>query len=376
MKGPQKMKKSIFILLFLALVLALCACGTTVEEDVEKTEGYVSPTDIEAETLYSAEVPPRREDGVGVYYGIGAGLGRLTVSAEEADDVIVGVLSPAGLAFPELPEVPDFPVLVNPYPSGMGGPMYDVTPEMLAGMESELTRYLELLYGERDAEQYPFQYFETTYSYYNRLEDREYNYTYKSPCVERDGIRFFANPVSLGVNLENQVLDIAKLLPDGDLRQSPLLAAALDYLDIDDYLVEDTAKYQMDGMISEHRYCISEKAAESRQATLNREFRNIGITLTYEGNHLSVGFGEKDYPSVDAQLPSITLEQALDKVERFIPDLDRQAVKARVHYMAHIREEYLIPCWELYVPTENRAADGTPLYAVLWVPTVDTAALD
>ena len=47
-----------------------------------------------------------------------------------------------------------------------------------------------------------------------------------------------------------------------------------------------------------------------------------------------------------------------------------------MHYMAHIREEYLIPCWELYVPTEDRAADGTPLYAVLWVPTVDTAALE
>ena len=372
------MKKRVFtLLLLLLLAVLLCACGAVTEEDVEKTEGYVSPTDIEeTETLHSAEVPPREEDGVGVYYGTGAGLGRLTVSAEAVDDVIVGFLSPDGLVFPELPEDPGFPVLVNPYPSGMGGPMYDVTPDMLTDMEQRLTFFLELLYGEWDAEQYPFLYYEDTYSYYNRMEGKEYVYTHKRPLVERDGMRIFATPGSLGVNLETSVQDIASLLPDGDLRQSQLLAAALDYLGIDDYLVEYTAKYQMDGKISEYSYCISEKTGDSKQATLNREFHNIGVTLTYEGNHLSVGLGVKDYPSVDADLPAISLEQALDKIERFFPDLDRQAVKARVHYMAHIREEYLIPCWELYVPTDDQAADGTPLYAVLWVPTLDTAALE
>ena len=59
------MKKRVFtLLLLLLLAVLLCACGAVTEEDVEKTEGYVSPTDIEeTETLHAAEVPPREEDG-------------------------------------------------------------------------------------------------------------------------------------------------------------------------------------------------------------------------------------------------------------------------------------------------------------------------
>lgn len=375
------MKKNLVITIAMLILLLVCAsCRAATEEDVEKADGYVSPTDVSPTDLEEeqgvAVVPYVREDGVGVYYGSGAGLGRLTVSAEYLDDVIVGDLSPAGLAFPELPEVPGFPVLVNPYPSGMGGPMYQITPEMLIDMENNLTRFLELLYGEWDTDQYPLQYNENTFHSYNRQEGKEEYYTHKNPWVEIDDIRISAYPSSLRVNPETSIQDIFSLLPDGDLRQNPLLAAALDYMGIDDYLVEYTVEYAMDGKISRYSYCISEKTADSSQSTLNREFRNIGVTFTPEGNYLSVSLGESNYPSVDTDLPVISLTQALDKVERFFPDLERQKIKVRVHYMAHIREEYLIPCWELYVPTAERAADGTPLYVQLWVPTVDTAALD
>ena len=141
--------------------------------------------------------------------------------------------------------------------------------------------------------------------------------------------------------------------------------------------IEYTVMYFGSDQICDYEYYIYQKTDDTRQHTLNRDFNSVSIYVSGEDpNHFSVFFDKQERTAVDAELPAVTLEQALGEVERFIPDLDRSEVKARVRYMANIREEYLIPCWELYVPTADRAVDGTPIYLRLWVPTLDTAALE
>ncbi len=329
-----------------------------------------SPTDLEE----AREQTTPSTDGIGVYARGGAGLARIT-SPDNME--LKGDLSPAGLIFPETPEDPDFPVLVNPYPVGQGGPLYEITPEMREETEKRVESFLELLYNE-----YPLETVSVSKSDYA---------TYFVTC-ESEEWAFSAGPN--GNNFSILDTELAELLPDGDLRQNPILAVVLDYMGIDDPQVEYTVRYFLNDQandtpieytvmyfgsdqICDYEYYIYQKTDDTRQHTLNRDFNSVSIYVSGEDpNHFSVFFDKQERTAVDAELPAVTLEQALGEVERFIPDLDRSEVKARVRYMANIREEYLIPCWELYVPTANRAVDGTTIYLRLWVPTLDTAALE
>lgn len=369
------MKKTIVFLTALTLALLLAACGTEPEEDVEKTEGYVSPTNIEAEEAEPA-APPPRINGLGVYKTRVGGLSRMSPGEPYE---IISHIDPAGLVFPGAPAA-DIPVFVNPYPANEGGPMYDVTPELLADMEQRLVSFLELLYGEWDAEKYPFHYNETVNNSYDREENREATYTDIVPWVERDGLRVFAHPASLSVGMENGGEELLPLLPGGDLRQSPLLAAALDYMAIDDPQVEYCVRYNsLDGQPCEYEYFIYQKADDSRQEMLNRLLSPIYIfyfASAEDEDFLSVSFGAAPSPEVSAELPAVSLDQAIEMVQEIFPELEREDIKVRLGYQTRIREKYVLPCWELYVPSGCRSSDGVPLYTPLWVPMVDPAALE
>lgn len=359
------MKKPLTVLMMLLSVLALAACGAGPEEydDGGKTVGAVSPTDLEEEQEQDgALVLPRQEDGVGVYYGSGGGLSRMTFLA---DDAAIGSLSPAGLVFPEYPEDPGLPVLKNPWPVSMGGPLYEISPELQKELEQELREYLTLLCGEYDPEQYPIYYEEYDFS----------EHLSRIPHVKLDEAVLSAAPGGLSLSLEGGGAELAARLAAGELSQEPLLAAALDYVGVDDPQLEHREEYYLNGQVHEYDYAVWQKTEDSREQTLNREFGSVFVSYLPDGEYLHLSFSRQEYAAVEAGLPAVSLSQALDKVERFFPELDRQQVRARVSYLAHIRDEYLIPCWELYLPTADRAADGTTLYIELWVPTVDTSAL-
>ena len=320
------------------------------------------------ETVVEVEVPvihtvttSQREDGVGVYRGSGGGLAS---NRPLADSVLTGSVALPDLAFAEYPEDPDLPVFNYPYPISNGGPNYDITEEMQEAMVQRLVSFMELLYGEYDAEKYPIFY-----------EDADYDArSAKIPQVKlNDSVLLVSNPGNMFVRLEGSGQEIINLLPDGNLRQNQLLAAVLDFMGIDDWQTECRVNYDPDGQARDHECFIYPKTDAGGQELLNRLFGNIHIR--YDSDTVAIYFDKQDYQPVSADLPTITLSQALDKVERFLPDLGREQVKVRVGYSREIREDYLIPCWELYIPTEELAADGTPLYDYLLVPAVDTAAL-
>ena len=369
------MKKRVFtLLLLLLLAVLLCACGAVTEEDVEKTEGYVSPTDIEeGQEPEQAVAPPPRINGVGVYKTRVGGL--YCLSPGEPYEIIDHI-DPAGLVFPGDPTA-DIPVFVNPYPYNEGGPVYSVTDRMLTDMEQGLSRFLELLYGEYDAAAYPFHYEESVLTAYIREKNREETYIDKSVCVEKDGLRINSHAGGLNLSLERGRADVARLLPDGDLRQSPLLKAALDYMAIDDPQVECRVRYNsLNGQPVEYEYYIYQKADDSNQETLNRLLNDICVFYYTESDNIFISFGKVEYPEVSAELPAVSLDQAIEMVQEIFPSVELADIKVRLGYQTRIRGKYVLPCWELYVPSGCWSSDGIRLYTPLWVPMVDPTALD
>ena len=370
------MKKTLITAIALLALLLICAsCGAATEDDVEKTDGYVSPTDLEEEQEpEQAVAPTTRINGVGVYTTRIAGLYQM--SPGEYYEFIEHV-SLAGLDFPEDPAT-DLPVFVNPYPSGEGGPIYNVTDQMLAAMEQELIAFLELLYGEYDAEAYPFHYEEITNdAYILREENREETFVNKFVWVEKDGLRINTHTGGMNLYLESGRKDVVRLLPDGDLRQSPLLAAALDYMGIDDPQVEYSVEYNLlNGEPWEYCNYLWQKADDSLQDTMNRLLNDICVLYFTDSDSIFISFGKTDYPEINVELPAVSLDQAVEMAAEIIPDLERADIKVRLDYNTHIRERYLIPCWQLYVPSGSFGSDGVRLYTPLWVPKVDPAALD
>ncbi len=319
-----------------------------------------SPTDLEE----GQEQQDPSAEGIGVYLGTGGGIARYRPLT---DDDLTGDVSPAGLIFEENPEA-WLPVFANPYPVGQGAAKYDVTNEMQQAMEQRLVSFMELLDGEYDPEKYPV--------FYEEAED----YATRSAMIPHIRISkdvfISSNPRNMYVQMESGGEEIARLLPDGDLRQNPLLAAVLDYMGIDDPQVEYMVQYLL-GSGRYEEYTIYQKTDDCCMAARNRAFNAVRVYCSNGfWEHAAIYFDKQDYLPVNYQMTIITRGQALDVLQKIIPDLDREAVKARVGYSREIREEYFIPCWELYVPTEYKAADGTVLYAFLLVPVLDPDSLE
>ena len=349
--------KKVLMLSLLALVLCLTACGAPAAPE---EGGNVSPAVPDG--LSSQE--QASTDGIGVYLGTGGGIARYRPLT---DSDLEGDVSPAGLLFAEDQEA-SLPVFVNPYPVTGGGAKFDVTAQMQDAMEQRLFSFMELLDGEYDAEKYPV--------FYEVAED----YATRSAMIPHirisEDVYISSNPRNMTVQMQSGGEQIARLLPDGDLRQSPLLAAVLDYMGIDDPQVEYEAIFIW-GSGRYDEYIIYQKSEDCQTTALNRSFNAVHI---YCSNgywvDAAIYFDKQDYSPLSSAPTVITREQALDVVQKIVPDLDREAVKARMGYSGEIKEEYFIPCWELYVPTENEAADGTPLYTFLLVPALDPEFLE
>lgn len=351
------MKRLFLIFLVLGLMLTLCACGAAGGE----SDGASAPDAEEA--LEATEAPP--PDSVGFYLGTGGGIARYRPLT---DSELTGDISPAGLLFPEDRDVA-LPVYGNPYPVGQGAAKYDVTEEMQEAMEQRLFSFLELLLGDYDPQKYPISYEEAQ------------DYATHSAMIPHisisEDVFISSNPRNMYVHMESGGEETARLLPDGDLRQSPMLAAVLDYMGIDEPETEYSVQYQEDGEVRYEEYTIYQKTDGSGQTITERAFNSVHVYHSPGSpDNLAIYFDKQYYQPISGEFTAVTLGQALGAVERTIPGLAREEVQARLSYSREIREEYFIPCWELYLPTEDRAADGTPLYAFLLVPAVDPAELE
>ena len=334
------MKRLFLILFMLGLASALCACGAAGGESDE-----ANPANAEEAT----EAPP--PDSVGVYLGTGGGIARYRPLT---DSSLTGDISPAGLLFPEDRDVA-LPVYANPYPVTNGGVKYKITEEMQAEMGQRLFSFLELLLGDYDPQKYPIS--------YEEAGDSEKDSAWLPRVrISRD-VFLTANPRNMALRLERGGEETASLLPGGDLRQSPMLAAVLDYMGIDEPETEYAVQYQEDGEARLEEYTIYQKTDGSSQTITERTFNSVHVYHSPGSpENLAIYFDKQYYQPVNGEFTAVTLGQALSAVERSIPGLAREEVKARLSYSREIRED--------------RAADGTPLYAFLLVPAVDPAELE
>ena len=354
------MKKT-SILLILCLMLLLVACGT---EPAENAAGQVD-IDDRASLVSGVEWEPQI-----VFPSVG-GAGD--------SDLLHDYSSPEKVIFEEdLTSVSDMPVFINPYPTGQGGPEYDITTEMREIMKQNVATFLDLLYGDYDPKKYPFHHDEYA------LEDPPYM-EYRGADVH---LISWINCLTVSANGLGK--DSLSQLFEGDLRQSPLLAAALDYLAIDDWQIECRVKYNnIDNQVSEYEYWIYQRSENSRQAALNREFCSLYIVYFPEASDATIYILERDYPQSDVQFNSISLDQALTAAAKQVPEI-AQAMEAaeqesgtaylsningRAVYSYDAKKGYIVPCWELYIPADKKAADGTPLYFSVKVPMINTTSL-
>lgn len=258
----------------------------------------------------------------------------------------------------DLPET--FPVYINNYPTGQGGPLYEVTDTLKTTLSNNLSRYLGLLYDDVSLQNVEF-------SSDPDLAHRVYyerNATYVGSFPEG----FSASSSSDGISGNAS---------DAVLLNHPLVKAAISYLGLTDPVVTRTVEYKLDGTVSEWTYEITERTDDVFRHILNREFSCITVRW-YPGIEDQVSVHITDIASEGlveyADYPTLSYASVLTALASCYPDMDMTDVEAEIYYNAAIQPGYFIPCCRFYfkdgVKTSS-TGDAYPTYTVVDVLLID-----
>lgn len=255
------------------------------------------------------------------------------------------------LAFPEillLERVQGhiYPIYQNPYPVDHGGPQYEITEELIAGMQRSLSRYLSLIWGEGN--------YTGTYN-----PDIPYVVSY-----DQDGLSFVAGAES--VNVTSTAYSPYSTLTPEDLYANPLFRAALSYCGITTPTVTAEIEYNIYGEISNYNYIVTEATDDPQEALLKRIFSSVTIRSYTGENLLSVSVRSMGRP---AEVGITTLASTED-IESYLleayPELSKKPHAIQVFYSTHARQGYYLPSYRIYFEEAELSEEyRAPAYTIL-----------
>ena len=159
-----------------------------------------------------------------------------------------------------------------------------------------------------------------------------------------------------------------------ELAANPLLAAAVEYLGIQNAAVSATAEYSTDGSQQEITYKITEKSNDTWADILNHSFSYITVTVCGKGELFLLQIRKVSLPEVSGEYALIPYTDVPKKImDRYSIDPTSE-VRAEIYYNSTAAPGYYVPCYRLYF-TSADSVGGEKTAQVIDVAAVDLSAV-
>lgn len=333
------MKNALLSLLVFGMILSLFGCAWEMTH-ADKVEPVAEAAASSTEPQQSAsEGPTEAADGallsVLPRYG-GAGDFDLTV-LEDASAELVGQNYTADA---------EFPVFVDPYPTGQGGPAYEITQAVLSRQEASLEEYLTLLYGKGDYE-------------FSQADDSLHRTVY-----EDDDITVWAGANGLTVSSASH--PVGQSLTEDELYTDPLLCAALEYLEIEEPRILQSFAYGYDGQLLRCSYQIFAAETEPLADAFSRSFSSILVNVFIGVDDVIIKIPNIT-PTQTGETVRTVSEAELDSyLETQFPDFPPEEYRVEVSYDKNVRPGFYVPCYRVYLAEAAISEQlEVPVYTVL-----------
>ncbi len=339
MKEESNMKMVLLSLLVFGMVLTLFGCARENASigGTEQTEALTAMPTPAPQTAPDEPTEAAEDEVLAALprYG-GAGDYDLTVLDDKSAKA-VGQDYVAGS---------DYPIFVDPYPVGQGGPSYEITQEIIARQETSLEEYLTLLYGTGD---YGF----------SQADDSLQRTVFEDSDIS---VRADAN----GLTVSSSAYPVGQALTAETLNDNPLLRAALDYLDIESPRLLQSFSYGYDGQLLGYSYQIFETEAESLADACSRSFSSIRVNVFVGVDDVIIKILNVT-PSRTEQTVRAVSEEDLDTyISAQFPDFPPEDYRVEVYYDKNVQPGFYVPCYRVYL-AEAAVSEQleVPVYTVL-----------
>ncbi|GEM_PF-2588180 len=326
------MKKILFILLCLLLVVTLFAgCAPRVEPPVENgadNNGDASNNGSEIKGLPSA----------------GAG----------GDDFAASYESIPEAAFVNASTIltSTFPVYLNKYPTGQGGPQYVITDSLTDMMTTKLEQYLNILYGKKG-------------SNYNITKQEDV--TYK--VIYDNGDMSAMSGVS-DISILTSEYNIAQDAVNGNLVNNEIIKAGIEYLGIINPQVKKEVEYNVKDEPYSFQYIITESTDDMFMDILNSSFEYIKISCHTNSASALVKIVKTQELEKYGDYQITTFDQAVEYIKENYPNIESSTAQAEIIYSTVVRPEYFVPVYKFYVE-DTSIKDKAARYGIIQIPMVD-----
>lgn len=230
-----------------------------------------------------------------------------------------------------------YPIYINPYGSGMGGPIFEITDEVVAFMTGNLQEYLYILYGEKVPSE------EITVPAY--MSDR-YVVQYS-----KGNTSFSAGPVAISVRFPYNELpgEVPHDITVDNLQCVDQIKAAMEYVGIRNPQMKLTVSYNLKNEPSHYYYTIYEEADNSTKYLVNSTFNYITLRYTPGLDTVFISMRKTELPEIHSYPTLVSPDDAVEYIRQNYPDAAVDKAKVEVFYSTTVVPGYYIPCYRFHV---------------------------
>lgn len=335
------MKKTIFILLIIALVFSAVGCtGEGHLSTSSKNPIQPASTALQEEPATSGNFQPQETNPAHALQEIPkyGGSGSYSLTVLDADTA-------------EILEQEDFtqaayPVYIDLYPTDQGGPTYEITDSIIAQEKAILQEFLSLFFGEGEYEVSH----DTDVSHMSYYEDSS----------------IFASASCKGVSISSAEYPFPEDLTAETLHDNPLISTALAFSGIKNPTIQKSIKYNREGLISRYQYTIFESNENPFVTAYNRSFSYIEVVFAVSTGNVYVQTSVISPAKTDETISLATNEQIKAFLTAQFPDAVPEDYIVEIYYDSHVQLGYYIPCYRVYLEEPELSTQlEIPVYTVL-----------
>ena len=257
-------------------------------------------------------------------------------------EFITGMLSEEIISRPDVAIIDEatvqeseYPVYVNRFASGHAGPMYEINDEYIEEITKNLQDFLFLLYGEN-------------------VSASEFS----TPSYAKEIVQYTRGDVEFSSNADRITVSFPKSEMDAEItaesaKTNVFLAAAMEYLGIDEPILKTTLDYSLKNEPSWYSHIFSESTTDHSEYLWNTTFNYAEIWGSADLDRWHLSITKYDSPKIHSTPEIIPYSTAVAYIKTNFPDVDTSELTAEIYYARLTGTNCFIPCYRFYFPSDT-----------------------
>ena len=229
----------------------------------------------------------------------------------------------------------EYPVYVNRFALTHAGPIFNVNDKYTENITKNLQDFLFILYGEN----------------VSASEFSTPSYAIEIVLYTRGDVEFSANADRINVSFPKSEMDAE--ITEGSAKTNAYLAAAMEYLGIDEPILKTTLDYNLKNEPHCYSHIFSESTTDHSEYLWNTTFNYAEIWGAADLDSWHLAITKYDSPEIHSTPEIIPYSAAVEYIKANFPTVDTTKLTAEIYYARLTGTDCFTPCYRFYFPSDT-----------------------